>query len=169
MKELGEYLKEIRQSNGVGIEEASEDLKVSQTIIQNIENGNTKAFRDVLELKEIIKNYAKYLGLDPEKVIDEFNDFLFAHTSKISLTDILEAEKKSNEKETSKIYSPYTKCKNVRLNSKYIKLIVAFLSIIVFLIILIIILKSVLTKKETIINKELRGDRYEHAEQVNYY
>ena len=47
------------------------------------------------------------MGLNPEKVVDEFNGFLFEHTSKISLDDIRAAQKKLEEKEKKK-KSPYT-------------------------------------------------------------
>lgn len=133
MKELGEYLKETRKENCVGLEEASEDLKISKMVLENIENGNSRAFKDMLELKDIVKSYAKYLGLDPDKVVDEFNDFLFEHTSKISLSDILEADKKQTEK---KVSSPYTKIKEKKkyLNAKNIKIaIIVLLSIIIIL------------------------------------
>ena len=107
MKELGEYLKRTRISNGVSIAEAAEDLELSTYHIENIESGNVRAFKDVYNLKEQIKLYAKYLGLNPEKVVDEFNGFLFEHTSKISLDDIKAAQKKQEEKER-KTRSPYT-------------------------------------------------------------
>ena len=110
MKELGEYLKHTRISNGVSIEEAAEDNNLSTSQLENIENGNVRAFKDVYKLKEYIKSYSKYLGLDPTEVADEFNDFLFEHTSKISLDEILEAQKKlDKEKEEKRIKSPYTK------------------------------------------------------------
>lgn len=107
MKELGEYLKRTRISNGVSIAEAAEDLELSTSHLENIESGNVRAFKDVYSLKEHIKLYAKYLGLDPEKVVDEFNGFLFEHTSKISLSDIKAAQKKQDEK-NKKTRSPYT-------------------------------------------------------------
>lgn len=109
MKELGEYLKDTRISNGVSIEEAAEDNNLSTSQLENIENGNIRAFKDVYKLKEYIKNYSKYLGLDPNDISDEFNEFLFEHTSKISLDDILEAKKRMDEKEEKKVQSPYTK------------------------------------------------------------
>ena len=109
MKELGEYLKKTRISNGVSLEEAAEDLELSASQLENIESGNTKAFKDIYNLKDYVKQYAKYLGLDPDKVVDEFNEFLFQHTSKISLDDIREAQKKIEKKEDAKkIKSPYT-------------------------------------------------------------
>ena len=99
MKELGEYLKHTRVDNGVSLAEAAEDLELSTSQLENIESGNVRAFKDVYNLKQYVKQYAKYLGLDPEKVVDEFNGFLFEHTSKISLDDILAAQKKLEEKE----------------------------------------------------------------------
>lgn len=107
MKELGEYLKRTRIKNGVSITEACEDLDFSTSHLDNIESGNVKAFKDVYELRESVKLYAKYLGLDPDKVVDEFNDFLFDHTSKISLEDIVEAQKKKEESHRE-VKSPYT-------------------------------------------------------------
>ena len=108
MKELGDYLKRTRISNGVSIAEAAEDLDLSTVQLENIEAGNVKAFKDVYALKEDVRQYAKYLGLNPEKVIDEFNGFLFEHTSKISLEDIKMAQKKMEE-EVKRATSPYTK------------------------------------------------------------
>lgn len=160
MKDLGEYLKENREANGVGLEEASEDLNISKDDLENIEAGNIRAFRDVLNLKTTIKAYAKYLGLDPEKVADEFNDFMFEHTSKISLADILEAEKKTNEEVQNKVKSPYTIIKKKKANTKGIAI---FVTAVVIVIILIIILMKLLQPKNPVINQELRsgGVNYE--------
>ena len=109
MKELGEYLKRTRISNGVSLTEACEDLDFSTTQLENIESGNVRAFKDVYELRDSVKSYAKYLGLDSEKVVDEFNGFLFQHTSRISLDDIREAQKKKEELiNEKKVRSPYT-------------------------------------------------------------
>lgn len=108
VKELGDYLKRTRVSNGVSLAEAAEDLELSTTQLENIESGNVKAFKDVYDLKEIVRQYAKYLSLDSDKVIDEFNGFLFEHTSKISIEDIKMAQKKMEEEE-KKVISPYTK------------------------------------------------------------
>ena len=109
MKDLGEYLKRTRIKNGVSLAEACEDLEISTSHLENIETGNVKAFKDVYELRDDIKNYAKYLGLDADKVVDEFNGFLFQHTSKISLDDIIQFQKKKEELlNNKKVKSPYT-------------------------------------------------------------
>lgn len=109
MKELGSYLRRTRIENGVNLEEAADDMNISVTQLENIESGNTRAFKDVYKLKQQIKMYAKYLGLNPDKVIDEFNEFLFEHTSKISLYDIrIAREKEESKEQENKIKSPYT-------------------------------------------------------------
>lgn len=109
MKEIGEKLKDARESMGISLEEAAEDLKLKSSQIQNIEEGNIEAFKDVFYLKYFIKDYSKYLGLKYEDMVDEFNEFLFDYTSKISLKDIKEAQKKGvKEENENRVASPYT-------------------------------------------------------------
>lgn len=134
MKELGEYLKSTRISNGVGLEEAATDLDISTSLLENIEKGNTRAFNDIYDLKEYIKSYANYLGIDADKVSDEFNDFLFEHTSKISLDDIREAQKSLNEKKENKIKSPYTMIPN-----KKFPLVPVLISLLLFIFLILLI------------------------------
>lgn len=112
MKEIGEKLKETREAMDITIEEAAADLKLQPSQIENIEEGNKDAFKDIYFLKMFIKNYSKYLGLNDEEMVEDFNDYLFDFTSKISLDDIKAAEKEQKKKEkklkTVKISSPYT-------------------------------------------------------------
>ena len=109
MKELGECLRRTRIKNGVSLTEACEDLELSTSHLENIESGNVRAFKDVYELRDDVKRYAKYLGLDADKIVDEFNGFLFQHTSKISLDDIKSAQSKKEELLNKKsVKSPYT-------------------------------------------------------------
>lgn len=162
MKDLGKYLKTTRISNGVSIEEAAEDLELSTSQIENIESGNTKAFKDVYNLKQYVRLYAKYLGLDAEKVIDEFNDFLFEHTSKISLDDILEAQKSVEEKKVKKIKSPYTNIPKKKINFWPLILLIIVL-IIIFLVIYFIIssINKVPVRNSELINRIEKSDVYE--------
>ena len=88
MKEIGLKLKQKREENGVSIEEAATDLKIRQSMLESIEAGNKDDFKDVFSLKYFIRDYAKYLGLDGEEILDEFNEYLFEQTSKISVEDI---------------------------------------------------------------------------------
>ena len=109
MKEIGLRLKEKRISNGVSLEEAAEDLKMRVSQLESIEDGRKEDFKDILSLKLFIRDYAKYLGLDGEEMLDSFNEYLFEQTSKISLEEIEQAKREKEEKEKNmKILSPYT-------------------------------------------------------------
>ena len=133
MKELGEELSILRKSNGVSKEEASNDLGISLTELECLENGNFKVFKDVYELKKIVLSYAKYLGLPEEKILDEFNDYLFEKTSRISKADIEELKKQEEEE---KVSSPYTKVGKTRYDIAPIVLLIVilvFISLVVYL------------------------------------
>ena len=149
MKEIGEKLKEARESMGITIDEVAQDLKIRPSQIENIEDGNKEAFKDVFYLKMFIKNYSKYLGLDYDEMVEEFNEYLFDFTSKISLDDIKKAEKEQLKKEkklkTVKISSPYT------VEKKQQKTIPRFLiigGILLFIVIAIYIVVLLLTKDD---------------------
>ena len=109
MKEIGEKLKEARENMGISIEEVSSDLNVNIKQIENIESGNMEAFKDIFYLKYFIRDYAKYLGLNKEDLVDEFNEYLFDYTSKLSLDEIKKAQREEKkDKIEKKIKSPYT-------------------------------------------------------------
>jgi cytoskeletal protein RodZ len=158
MKELGEYLKRTRIGNGVSITEACEDLELSTSQLENIESGNVRAFKDVYELKDYIKLYAKYLGLDSDKVVDEFNGFLFQHTSRISLDDIVVAQKRK-ESEEKKIRSPYT---IEYKEKKSMWPVVAVVVGVIFLIVALYIVVSNINKAPKRVDelKSIRGEYY---------
>lgn len=139
MKEIGETLKEAREGIGVSIEEVASDLKIRPNQIQNIEDGNMKAFKDVLYVKGLIKDYSKYLGLDCDSMIDDFNEYMFEYTSKISLSDIQKAKKKIEKKKNKgkRIISPYTLERKKKSNLLTIIMITSILFLIGALIFLI--------------------------------
>ena len=111
MNEIGNMLRVTRESSGVSIEEASRDLDIKEVILENIEDGKIGAFSDVFQLKLYISEYAKYLGLDGEKMVDSFNEYLFEYTSKIPIKKIEKAvqEQAKDDSAISKVISPYTK------------------------------------------------------------
>ena len=108
MKDIGLKLKNKREENGLSIDEVAEDLKVSVRAIENLEEGSRDNFKDITVLKALIQDYAKYLGFDSEKMLDEFNEYVFDQTSRISLEDIKKAKELKIENEKEKISSPYT-------------------------------------------------------------
>ena len=111
MIEVGENLKAAREISGVTIEEVSTDIGIPVILLEQIEEGNMGSFKDIFELKQYIRDYAKYLGLNQEDVIDEFNSYLFETTSKIPMDEIERAVrvKEVEERKEERIASPYTR------------------------------------------------------------
>ncbi|MGM9878650.1 MAG: helix-turn-helix domain-containing protein [Bacilli bacterium] len=141
MKEIGEEFKEKREEIGITIEEVSSDLGKDTLLIENLESGNHKVFKDILELKDMVKTYAKYLGLDDEKLLGDLDDFLFEKTSKISIEDIQERLKQEKEKrkEEKKVRTPYTLEFE---NKKNLTLIIILFIVVVILVLFYVLLKN---------------------------
>lgn len=138
MNEIGDLLRTTREEAGVSIEEASGDLEIKTQILENIENGNIGCFKDIFALKEYIYNYAKYLGLEPNKIIDNFNEYLFEYTSKIPLEDIEKAMKEQQKEDSPemKVVSPYTT--SVKKDSnKFVTILIIALVLLVILVLLL--------------------------------
>ena len=131
MKDIGQKLKEARESIGVSIEEVAEDLKVRASQIENIEAGNSDAFKDIFNLKYLIRDYSKYLGLNKEDLVDEFNEYLFDVTSRLSLDDIKKAKKERGD--AKRVKSPYT------VEKKKIPIYKIVLALVIIVLIFIII------------------------------
>ena len=138
MNEIGELLKTTRENSGVSLEEASTDLDIKRLILENIENGNIGCFKDIFALKDDLTNYAKYLGLDAKKIIDDFNGYLFEYTSKIPIDDIekaiVEQKKEENKEAKERIVSPYTN--SVRKTGKWLIVLYIVVAIIALLVVL---------------------------------
>lgn len=106
MKDIGEKLRASREEAGLSLEEVSDDLKQDIKKLQAIEEGNKDVFKDIYDLKYCIRDYAKYLCLDCEKLECEFNEFVFEYTSKIPVAAIKEADNELEDEK--KVISPYT-------------------------------------------------------------
>ena len=138
MNEIGIKLKEKREENGVSIEEVAEDLKMRPSQIISLEEGKKEDFKDVVFLKYFIRDYAKYLGLDGEELVDEFNEFLFDFTSKIPIEEIEKA--KINNVSKKEVISPYT---SVDSNRNGLKILIAIVSVIGLLIIGYLVMSNI--------------------------
>ena len=138
MNEIGLKLKEKREENGVSIEEVAEDLKMRPSQIISLEEGKKEDFKDVVFLKYFIRDYAKYLGLNGEELVDEFNEFLFDFTSKIPIEEIEKA--KLNNVNKKEVISPYT---NVNSNKKGLKILIAIVSVILLIVIGYFVLSNI--------------------------
>lgn len=121
---IGEMLKSSREEKSLSLEEVSSDLDIKKDELEAIESGISSGIKDVYVLKDHIYDYAKYLGLDVDEIMDDFNEFMFQTTSKIP-TEVIERISKQKEKEASgkDALSPYTEDLGKYKDSKSFKLI----------------------------------------------
>ena len=150
MKEIGESFKEARETIGISKEEVVKDLNITESQLDNLEDGNVNAFKDVFFLKDTIKKYTKYLNLDEDEIMDKFNEFIFGYTSRIPVDDILEKTREfeilERKNEENKIVSPYTIKRKKKSTLKYALIYGA--SLIVLIILVLIIVKFATDKKD---------------------
>lgn len=136
MIEVGESLKNARETSGVSLNEVSKDLDIPEVLLEQIEDGNTGAFKDIFELKDYIMKYAKYIGLDTTEIEDAFNTYMFEKTNKIPMDKIEEAVKENiiEEEKDNRVASPYTKAiPKIKTTPYIIALVVAIIIMIVAL------------------------------------
>lgn len=126
--------------SGLTLDEVSKDLEIPVLSLEQIEDGNIGAFKDIFVLKDYLESYAKYLGIDYEDVIDEFNEYMFEKTSKIPMEEIEKAvkEKEKEESESNRIASPYTKAAPIKSNKQFI-----FMLILITVLVIIAIIWSI--------------------------
>ena len=140
MDGIAELLKTTREEAGLDIEEVSKDLEINSVVLLNLEEGKIGAFKDIFTLKEYLLNYSKYLGLDSQKLIDEFNEYLFEYTSKIPVKDIEKTIENMNSEKEEKVSSPYTMANNKKKKTRTIYILVYLL---IFILVLLAIYWSV--------------------------
>ncbi len=166
MKDIGESFREKREEFGISKEEAANDMEITLAQLDNLEDGNANAFKDVFFLKELIKKYAKYLNINEDEVMSEYNEFMFNYTSRIPIAEIekkVSEIKKEEEKESSKkIYSPYTKVSSKgKSKSKTIILVLIGIFLVIMAIVVLLVVKNKVDNQNFVGFNMLKG--------VNFY
>jgi len=68
MSRLGTFLKEAREAQGLSIEKVTQETRLSEDIVKQLEEGGFAELPSYNHVKNFVKNYAEYLGLDIEEV-----------------------------------------------------------------------------------------------------
>ena len=135
MDNIGSLLKQTRESSGVSIKEASTDLSIDENYLLNIEEGKIGCFKDIFALKDYLTNYAKYLGIDSDKLIDEFNEYMFEYTSKIPVKEIEKKAQAEAKEESGKVASPYTRKSRKYSRNYYLTIYLVIIALVILAII----------------------------------
>lgn len=73
MQSIGERLEEARKRKGISLREASEATKIRSDFLGYIEQSKFDFDLPEIYKRGFIGNYARYLKLDPEKILTDYN------------------------------------------------------------------------------------------------
>lgn len=70
---LGERFRAAREERGLTLSEVGEQLRIRSVYLAAIEDENWKAIGAPVYIRGFLRTYARFLGLDPEEAVGEFN------------------------------------------------------------------------------------------------
>ena len=72
MDEIGHILREARENKGLSLEEAQAKTRISVRYLTALENGQYSALPTPVHTRGFLRNYARFLGLDPQPLLDRY-------------------------------------------------------------------------------------------------
>jgi len=76
MQTIGERLEEARKRKGISIREAAESTKIRGDYLQKFEANSFGIDLPPLYIRGFLRSYSRYLELDPERIVGDFNTLL---------------------------------------------------------------------------------------------
>jgi len=76
MQTIGEKLEEARKRKGISVREAAETTKIRGDYLQKFEANTFDIDLPPLYIRGFLRSYARYLELDPERVVNEYNTLI---------------------------------------------------------------------------------------------
>lgn len=73
MLSVGEILKKTREKKGLTLPKIEKEIRIREKYLRAIENNDWGFFSSKIYISGIIKNYARYLDIDPKKTQAFFN------------------------------------------------------------------------------------------------
>ncbi len=82
MNELGHILREARETKGYTLEDVQEEIRINAKYLKSLENGDYNALPTPVHVRGFLRNYARFLGLDPQPLLDRYESYLSRPPSK---------------------------------------------------------------------------------------
>lgn len=73
---IGDILKKTREELGLDLKETAHTLRIQYEYLKAIESNNLKKLPAEVYTKGYIREYARFLNIDPMPLIDEYTDYL---------------------------------------------------------------------------------------------
>jgi cytoskeletal protein RodZ len=77
LKEIGEYLRKVREERNISLKDVQETTKISLRYLEAIDRGDFNVIPGEVYRKGFIANYASAIGLDPQEVLQRYHQIKF--------------------------------------------------------------------------------------------
>lgn len=75
MKSLGDTLRSAREERRISMDQAVHETNISRTYLEALESEDFTAFPAEAYLIGFLRNYAEFLGIDPDKAVGRFRNY----------------------------------------------------------------------------------------------
>lgn len=72
MDEIGHILREARENKGLTLEQVQEETRINSRFLNALELGDYGALPTAVHVRGFLRNYARFLGLDPQPLLDRY-------------------------------------------------------------------------------------------------
>lgn len=73
MDELGHILREARETKGLTLQEVQDETRINVRYLEALEDGDYERLPTPVHTRGFLRNYARFLGLDPQPLLDRYN------------------------------------------------------------------------------------------------
>jgi len=80
MDELGHILREARETKGLSLEQVQEETRINATYLAAMENGEYAVLPSPVHVRGFLRNYARFLGLDPQPLLERYSQSQSYHS-----------------------------------------------------------------------------------------
>ena len=74
MDEIGQILREARENKGLSLEDVQAKIRINTRYLAALETGDYDVLPTSVHVRGFLRNYARFLGLDPQPLLDRYNN-----------------------------------------------------------------------------------------------
>ncbi|MCA9960624.1 MAG: helix-turn-helix domain-containing protein [Anaerolineales bacterium] len=88
MDELGHILREAREARGLSLGEVQAQTRINSRFLEALENGNYAILPTPVHVRGFLRNYARFLDLDPAPLLERYEIYERQHPSPVVETPV---------------------------------------------------------------------------------
>ncbi|HGE69523.1 TPA: helix-turn-helix domain-containing protein [Candidatus Poribacteria bacterium] len=102
MASVGEQLKQVREDKNISLDDVANATKISKRYLQAIEEGNYGLLPAQAYVKGCIYNYARYLGLDPKSMVEQYSKLILPNEDNFESVTTIRGNHRNNKRQVAR-------------------------------------------------------------------